>query len=116
MLTDEQKERVAYLLDENKPQLYGYDVWNGLTMSAHILIEFNKLSVRSCQYLFHKLGFSHIRGLMHSGWPNRLHEDRYRSKEEGDDERTRLPLGGGSPNTDDDLAMTTIVAALQGKK
>ena len=63
VLTDEQKERVAYLLDENKPQLYGYDVWNGITMSAYVLLEFDvKLSVRSCQYLFHKLGFSHIRG------------------------------------------------------
>lgn len=58
-LTDEQKESVrqAVLLPATD---YGYDVWEGKTISSYITETFNViLSVRSCQRLMHELGFSY---------------------------------------------------------
>lgn len=40
----------------------GYYVWDGITLSDYIKEKYNvELSVRQCQRIFKKLGFSHIR-------------------------------------------------------
>lgn len=44
---------------EVDPSAYGYDVWEGKSVSDLVLRKFGaKISVRQCQRLFHTLGFS----------------------------------------------------------
>lgn len=41
------------------PEAYGYDIWEGKTLSAYIRREFDvRLEVRQCQRLLHSMGFS----------------------------------------------------------
>ena len=65
LLSDEQESRVkAAVL--SAPEEYGYNVWDGKSVSHLIRKEFNiSISVRSCQYLLKKLGFSIIRPQTH---------------------------------------------------
>lgn len=58
-------EDIAQKLDialQDDPHEYGFTVWDGRTLSAFLKREFGiVLSVRSCQRLFHDLGYSLIR-------------------------------------------------------
>ncbi len=71
-LTDEQCKKIDAIL-QSDPKEYGYKNWDGPSLSAYIKSEFNvTLSVRQCQRLFHKLGFSHIRP---QPYPSKGYED-----------------------------------------
>lgn len=61
-LTPEQQEEIHTILKEDNPKKYGYNVWDGPSLSAYIKKTYAvKLSVRQCQRLFHSLGFSLVR-------------------------------------------------------
>ena len=58
-LTEEQMAQIDQAL-RSTPEEYGLNghLWDGKTLSAFILKEFNvQLGVRQCQRVFHKLGF-----------------------------------------------------------
>ena len=60
-LTDIQKEEIKVAISED-PENYGYTVWDGPSLSAHIMNQYGvSLGVRQCQRLFRELGFSLIR-------------------------------------------------------
>ena len=57
-LNDKQKASIKKVISED-PSIAGYNVWDGITLSDYIANKFGvTLSVRSCQRLFHELGFS----------------------------------------------------------
>ena len=57
-LNDRQKATIKKALSAD-PSIEGYTVWDGITLSDYISKKFDiALSVRSCQRLFHELGFS----------------------------------------------------------
>ena len=57
-LDDKQKAVIKKALSAD-PSIEGYTVWDGITLSEYISNKFGvSLSVRSCQRLFHELGFS----------------------------------------------------------
>ena len=61
-LTGEQNEEIRAIIEEDDPKKYGYNVWDGPSLSAYIeKIYTVKLSVRQCQRLLHSLGFSLVR-------------------------------------------------------
>ena len=56
-LTKEQMAEIRTVLDEDDPQKYGHNVWDGPSLSAYIEETYAvKLCVRQCQRLFHSLG------------------------------------------------------------
>ena len=58
---------------KSDPKQFGYNVWDGITLSAYIKERLGiNYSVRSCQYLFHKLGFSRI---CPQTYPSKGHEN-----------------------------------------
>lgn len=60
-LTGEQEELIREALNGD-PLKYGYNVWDGPSLSDYILKTFDVvLGVRACQNLMHRLGFSLIR-------------------------------------------------------
>lgn len=60
-LTDEQISKLAEAV-KGDPHNYGFSVWDGPSLSKYIKDTFDvDLGVRSCQKLFHKMGFSLIR-------------------------------------------------------
>ena len=60
-LTEKEVGAIDIALQSN-PKKYGYDVWDGISLSHFIKKEFSiDFSVRSCQRLFHELGYSRIR-------------------------------------------------------
>ena len=57
-LDDKQKAVIKKALSGD-PSLEGYTVWDGITLADYISNRFDvTLSVRSCQRMFHELGFS----------------------------------------------------------
>ena len=61
-LTEEQKDQIRAILEEDAPKKYGHNVWDGPSLSAYIEKTYAvKLSIRQCQRLFHSLGFSLVR-------------------------------------------------------
>ena len=61
-LTKEQISEIRTVVEEDDPKKYGYNVWDGPSLSAYIEAAYAvKLSVRQCQRLFHNLGFSLVR-------------------------------------------------------
>ena len=61
-LTGEQKEEIRAIMEEDAPKKYGYNVWDGPSLSTYIEKTYTvKLSVRQCQRLLHSLGFSLVR-------------------------------------------------------
>lgn len=61
-LNEEQLQMIKTVLVESEPQKYGYMEWNGISLSDYINKKFSvKISIRQCQRLFHRLGFSLIR-------------------------------------------------------
>ncbi len=61
-LTEDQLAEIQGVLEEDDPKKYGYQVWDGPTLSAYIKREYSvSLGVRQCQRLFHRLGFSLVR-------------------------------------------------------
>ena len=61
-MTEEQKKEICSVLEEDDPKKYGYNVWDGPSLSAYIEKTYAvELSVRQCQRLFHSLGFSLVR-------------------------------------------------------
>ena len=61
-LTSEQMMEIRTVLEEDEPKKYGYNVWDGPSLSAYIEKVYTvKLCVRQCQNLFHSLGFSLVR-------------------------------------------------------
>ena len=61
-LTKEQMAEIRTVLEEDDPKKYGYDVWDGPSLSAYIEETYAiMLCVRQCQRLFHNLGFSLVR-------------------------------------------------------
>ena len=57
-LNDSQKATIKKALSTD-PSIEGYTVWDGITLSDYISNKFDiTISVRSCQRLFHELGFS----------------------------------------------------------
>ena len=53
---------IKAVLEEDDPKKYGYNVWDGSSLSAYIEREYGvRLCVRQCQRMFHSLGFSLIR-------------------------------------------------------
>ena len=61
-LTKEQKAEIRAILEEDDPEKYGQNVWDGPSLSAYIKKTYAvKLGVRQCQRLFHSLGFSLVR-------------------------------------------------------
>lgn len=62
LLVEDKLKELKGILKEDNPKKYGYNVWEGKTLSAFIAKRFGiKLSVRQCQRLLHLLGFSLIR-------------------------------------------------------
>ena len=61
-LTSEQMTQIRTVLEEDNPKEYGYNVWDGPSLSAFIEETYGvKLCVRQCQRLLHSLGFSLVR-------------------------------------------------------
>ena len=61
-LSSESIASIKAVLDDDDPKKYGYNVWDGPSLSAYILKEYGvSLCVRQCQRLFHNLGFSLVR-------------------------------------------------------
>ncbi len=61
-LSKENKEAIKAVLEEDDPKKYGYNVWDGPSLSDYIARQYGvNLSVRQCQRMFHELGFSLIR-------------------------------------------------------
>lgn len=60
-LTVQQKENIKVAI-AGEPQVYGYNVWDGPSLSDYIKNAYGiSIGVRQCQRLFHELGFSLIR-------------------------------------------------------
>lgn len=60
-LTDTQKDAIKVAV-ASAPSEYGYNVWNGPSLSDYISREYGvSLCVRQCQRLLHELGFALIR-------------------------------------------------------
>ncbi len=60
-LTEPQKENIKAAVASD-PNVYGYTVWDGPSLSDYIASQFGiSLCVRQCQRLLHRLGFSLIR-------------------------------------------------------
>jgi len=58
-LTSEQLSEIGAVLEEDNPKEYGYNVWDGPSLSAYIEKTYTvKLCIRQCQRIFHNLGFS----------------------------------------------------------
>jgi len=61
-LTKEEMAEIRTVLEEDDPKKYGYNVWDGPSLSAFIEETYAvKLSIRQCQRLLHRLGFSLVR-------------------------------------------------------
>lgn len=61
-LDSTQITQIRLTLEEDDPKKYGYNVWDGPSLSAYIENTYGvKLCVRQCQRLFHNLGFSLVR-------------------------------------------------------
>ena len=57
---------------QDSPDIHGYKVWDGLSLSHYILNRYNiTLGVRQCQRLFHRLGFARIRPRV---YPSKMNE------------------------------------------
>ena len=70
-MSADQKQEIRAALQEPPPK--NYKVWDGISLSAYIKERFGiNYSVRSCRYLFHKLGFSRIRP---QTYPSKGHEN-----------------------------------------
>jgi transposase len=60
-LSQDQKEKIKDDIAKD-PSEFGYNVWDGNTLSNHIGKKYGiLLKTRQCERLFHKLGFSLIR-------------------------------------------------------
>ena len=60
-LNNEQEEEIRSALSSD-PSEYGYNVWDGPSVSDYILKKYDvTLGVRACQKLMHRLGFSLVR-------------------------------------------------------
>lgn len=71
-LSEEQLSDLDLAIQSN-PNDYGFKTWDGPSLSEYIKTKFNiKISVRRCQELFHKLGFSRIRP---QTFPSKRYED-----------------------------------------
>lgn len=61
-LSSDQTAEIRAVLEEDDPKKYGYNVWDGPTLSCYIQNKYSvKLCVRQCQRLLHTLGFSLVR-------------------------------------------------------
>lgn len=61
-LTAEQAAEIREVLEEDDSKKYGYNVWDGPSLSAYIEKTYAvKLCVRQCQRLLHNLGCSLVR-------------------------------------------------------
>ncbi len=61
-LASEDIVSIRAVLEEDDPQKYGYNVWDGPSLSAYILKKYGvALGVRQCQRIFHNLGFALVR-------------------------------------------------------
>ena len=59
-LSDTQLEEIREAVS-NKPEKYGYLVWDGPTLSDYIKATYSiEYGTRACQKLFHRLGFSSL--------------------------------------------------------
>lgn len=71
-LNKEQKAEIDSAL-QTSPSVYGFKVWDGPSLASFVVNKYNiKLSVRQCQRLFHRLGYSKIRP---QTFPNKGYED-----------------------------------------
>ena len=71
-LTDKQLKEIDAAI-QNDPKEYGFKVWDGPSLSAHIKKQYAiDISVRQCQRLFRNLGYSHIRP---QPYPSKGYED-----------------------------------------
>lgn len=61
-----QQNGIKSVLEKDNPKAYGYEVWDGLSLSSYIEKTYSiHLGVRQCQRLFHKLGFALVRPQTH---------------------------------------------------
>ncbi len=61
-LSAENIAAIKAVLEEDAPKKYGYNAWDGPSLSAYIAREYGvSLGVRQCQRMFQQLGFSLIR-------------------------------------------------------
>lgn len=62
ILSETQEKEIYDLVANHEPEEFGYQVWDGPTVSAYIKSTYElDYGVRACQKLFHKLGLSQIR-------------------------------------------------------
>jgi len=60
-LTAEMKSEIASAIEKD-PMSFGYQIWDGPSLSDYIHRTYGiEYTVRSCQYLFHNLGYNLIR-------------------------------------------------------
>lgn len=72
-LSAEQLLEIKMILEEDNPKKYGYNVWDGPSLSNYIERTYSvNLSVRQCQRIFHQLGFSLVRPQV---FPNKKEEN-----------------------------------------
>ena len=75
----EKESSIAVTVECDDPNLYGYHIWDGVSLSDFINKKYNvELGVRQCQRLLHKMGFSLIRP---QPFPSKGNEDSYERKE-----------------------------------
>ena len=80
-LNSTQITQIRMVLEEDAPKKYGYNVWDGPSLSAYIEKAYGvKLCVRQCQRLFHNLGFSLVRPQTYpsKGEKNAAERDEYK--------------------------------------
>lgn len=80
-LAREQTAEICEVLKEDDPKKYGYNVWDGPSLSAYILKTYGvELCVRQCQRLLHKWGFSlvHPQTFPSKGEQNELAREEYK--------------------------------------
>lgn len=71
-LTDDQLKKIDEAI-QGDPKEYGIKVWDGPSLSAFIMEQFNvEIGVRQCQRLFRSLGYSRIRP---QPYPSKGYED-----------------------------------------
>lgn len=61
-LTSEQLTELQQILEADNPKEYGYNVWDGPSLSAFIAERYSvSIGQRQCQRMFHLFGFSLVR-------------------------------------------------------
>ena len=76
-LSAEQLVEIQNIIGEDNPKKYGFEVWDGPSLSAFIGKRYEvKIGVRQCQRMFHNMGFALVRPQTFPGKDEKNQEER----------------------------------------